>query len=312
MDHQLTDYPTGGPEDWRGRYEPVIEDDRGDGIDGAAITAVIVTWVGGADDLDGSLRSIRSAAERLAEPVEILVVDNGTPTQLADELDDLWDRWIRFGQNLNPSPARNLGVATASADIVAFVDDDGHVAPDYFRAALRYFDDPDVVAIRGRVTALEHPYFTTLATHYDRGPNPVEDALVTEGASFVRRDALIDAGGFPDELLGHEGIALTCRLQRSAGGGRILYVPDVVLRHDYLESWKSFFTKQLRYAENEAAVDDRSPEVAEFMKEYFNRSFPRRNLPPHKLTARTLLRALRAVLQGGARLFHRARNGIDL
>ena len=298
----LNGYPTGDAADWRARYEPVIERELGEPVEDAVFTAVVVTWEGGAASMGDCLSAIARAAENFDQPVEVLVVDNAAPTQLADELAGLWDRWVRFEKNLQLSPARNLGVVLASADIVGFVDDDGLVADDYFTNALPYFDDPDVVAIRGRVAPREHPYFTTLAIHYDRGTSPVDDALVTEGASFVRRQSYVDAGGFPDEIMGHEGIALSYRLQNTRPDGRTLYVPDVVLHHDYLDSWQAFFKKVTGYSDSAQQFTHRSPEVARFMKEFFARSYPRRKLTIKEELARTGLRALRTALRGGVKL----------
>lgn len=303
---KLEGYPTGDAADWKARYAPVIESEHGEPVDEAALTAIVVTWEGSAPHLRECLEAIERAKESFSGTLEVIIVDNAAPATLRDELSGLWDRWIRFQYNLRLSPARNLGVILASAPIVAFVDDDGLVAQDYFAKGLPYFDDPSIVAIRGRVVARDHPYFTTLAKHYDRGEEPIEEALVTEGASFLRRDAYIEAGGFPDEVTGHEGIALSYRLKRSNDEGRTIYAPDVVLHHDFLDSWRAFVKKVVGYEKSEQNYHEYSPDVAAFMDEYLTRSFPHRKLGLRKTLARTGLRTLRTALQKGARLKFRA------
>lgn len=260
-------------------------------------TAVVVIWQGSTSWRE-CLQSLRDAAELVSAAVEIIVVNNGSEHSSSAKDSHLWDGWIDLAENKGPSAARNVGAFMAEGEIVAFVDDDALVAPDYFKAALPYFENPQTLGIRGRLLPLRHPYFTSLATHYDRGPQPIEDALITEGACLIRRRVFIDSGGFPVEIFGHEGIELTGRLQRSEPGGHTLYAPDVVLRHDYLDSWADFFEKVTRCAQNEEELPDRDPHAAQFLKEYFKRSFQRPSLPITRRAARRGLIALRGILQG--------------
>ncbi len=304
--HRLQGTPTGGAAGFRSRYEPLVESEHGQGLPDAAVTAVVVTWEGSAPHLADCLQAVAEAVARASRPVEVLVMDNHGPPTLREDLTGLWHRWIRYNNNLGLNPARNLGVARATAEVIAFIDDDGLVAPDFFDAGLAYFDDPGVQAVRGRVVAREHPYFSSLATHYDRGPEPLDDALVTEGASMVRRQAYLDADGLSDEVVGHEGIELTCRLLSQTDDARVLYAPDMVLHHDYLTSWRAFFRKCWTFGRSEGEAPRRDPEVARFMEEYFQRRFPRPRLPLHRRVARRGLMTLRSVVTTGGLLAARA------
>lgn len=276
---ELTGRPSGDPADWRRRYRPFVASSRGEAVDDPTVTAVVVAW-DGSDQLQECLTSLRRAGRRLDGPLEIIVVDNDAPPRLR-RITDEWDRWIRLTTNLGPAPARNLGAALAGGPLVAFVDDDGLAAPDYFDGALAYFDDEQVIGLRGRVVARDHPLFCAAAGHYDRGPQPCRDALITEGASLVRRTAFVEAGGFADDLYGHEGIDLTRRLESLADDAHTLYAPDVVLRHDYATSWTEFAEKHLRCAVNERSAPHADGEAAEYIREYHRRSFgeSRRSLP---------------------------------
>ena len=52
------------------------------------------------------------------------------------------------------SGARNTGTAVAKAEIVAFLDDDAEAAPDWLERLAALYDDPDVLAVGGRVEPL--------------------------------------------------------------------------------------------------------------------------------------------------------------
>ncbi len=264
------------------------------------ISAIVVFWEE-SPPFGPCLQNLRKAGHRLGDALEIIVVDNGSQRDLADTLTGLWDHWIEISANLGPGHARNIGARVAQAPVIAFVDEDARLDEDYFRNALTYFDDPDVLGIRGRIEPLQHPLFSALATHYHRGPEPVDDALITEGASIVRRSVFVDAGGFPHNVDGHEGIEMTHRLKQLRPDGKTLYVPDVVLHHDYVEGWREFIAKATRHAHNEVDIENRDPEAAKFLDEYFSRTFPGPDLTYLQQIARQLLRAIRFLIQSGAR-----------
>lgn len=265
------------------------------------ISAIVVFWEQ-SPPFGTCLQRLRLAGHRLDDALEIIVVDNGHHGGLDDILHGLWDQWIELPDNRGPGYARNVGARAAEAPLVAFVDEDALVSEDYLENTLTYFQDPDVVGIRGRIRHRNHPLFTTLATHYDQGDERIDDALITEGASIVRRTPFVDAGGFPLDVDGHEGIELTHRLRQVQPEAKTVYAPDVMLHHDYLEGWDDFFKKSTRHARNEVELQQRDPDAAEFLQDYFQRSFPSRQLPPHTALARLGLRALRTALQTLTRL----------
>lgn len=279
---------------WRTNSGVSIRRWLGDPVSTATISVVVVTWQK-APCPRRCLESLQEACSRVDADVEIIVVDNAGDTN-PEAYQGLWDRWVGLSENLGPGPARNLGAEIASGEILAFVDDDGVVDDDYFKNALPYFCDPHIVGIRGRITPVHHHYFSALASHYDRGPDPLEDALITEGASFVRRASFLAVDGFPFGIFGHEGLELTYRLTSLHPQVTTVYCPDVVLHHDYLTGWGEFFRKARRNAKCEERVEHRDPGAAAYLKEYFRRTFPRRRLPPSQEITRQLLRLLRAAL----------------
>ena len=86
-----------------------------------------------------SSNSLPSALGQEEVELEVLVVDDGsqdgTPQRLA-ELDDPRVRCIRLPSSRGAAAARNEGIAVASADWVAFLDDDDFWSPRKLRAQL--------------------------------------------------------------------------------------------------------------------------------------------------------------------------------
>jgi GT2 family glycosyltransferase len=180
------------------------------------------------------------------ETYEVCVVDNGGDVPQGGQC---VDHWVRPSENVGASAGRNLGVAATSAPLLLFLDDDGVVADGTFAAACGAFEqDPTLIAARGRVLPLKHPIYSSIASHYDRGLKSCDDWLVVEGMTAILRNAYREVGGYNPEMFGHEGIELSLRLAERYPEGRIRYLPDMVLRHDFVGSFAELWRKGRRMA----------------------------------------------------------------
>jgi GT2 family glycosyltransferase len=192
------------------------------------------------------------ASLRAADPAPheiIVVVDSNRP--LLERLPSV----LPFGVEMIPSAgrgvsaARNAGVAAATGDLVAFIDDDATAEPDWIREIGQPFDDPDIVAAGGRILPrwedsapiLPPELYWVVGCTYRGHPTtaqPITRPIACNMAA--RREALLDAGGFPVEFgpsgpkpknHSNEEIALAVQLRRRYGRDSIWYTPDAVVWH---------------------------------------------------------------------------------
>ncbi len=303
--------PSGPPEAWRARYEPFIEEllvHRE--VPKARVSVCVVAWRAG-DDLLACARHLRAQEGLGPDDVQLILIDNGELTCSRDALRELFDLEFRMRENVSLSPGRNIAAAWATAPVLASIDDDGLVRPGYLERGLAYFEDPTVFAVRSRIVARRHRYFTALADHYDRGDTVVEDLLVTEGSSLLRRDVLLEVGGFTDRLFGHEGIELCYRVDRAHLEMRVLYAPDVVMAHDYFHTWEKFYRKNFMYAGIGARVGAQDPGLAAFIERERGARHAGAELSRDEAAARHALRVARRILWTGAWLKSRVTTSSD-
>jgi glycosyltransferase involved in cell wall biosynthesis len=294
-------YPSGTAEDWIERYQPLVREvlER-DAPDSPALSVIVVAW-NSAKLVVEALDVIRVAAERCVGPVEIILVDNGGLDSVRSELQARVHQMIRMVGNVRLCRARNLGAARARGPVLVFLDDDGLVQEEHLANVERWFTKQDTCAVRGRLVHKNHRYFTTLAEHYDLGAEALEDCLVTEGNMAIRREAYISAGGFNETLAGNEGVDLTYRLKREDPDAVVLYVPDVVLRHDFMDGWPKFRRKFSHYAGMDRQLTEIDPALGPFLKKYQGTPRPRRRLAADERLARWFLTKLKKRLQRRAR-----------
>jgi GT2 family glycosyltransferase len=219
---------------------------------------IIVTY-----QRDAELRRTLEAVERQTvgrRAMEICVIDNGGAEAVRPDWESRVDAWVEPGENLGCSGGRNEGVRHTSAPILVFVDDDGIPEDDFVESLGDVLDrHADVVAVRGKAVALDHPILTTMAAHYDRGPDEREDLLTLEGAAAIRRDAWEACGGYDVSRAFHEGLELSQRLLATRPEARMMYTPHAVLRHDFFKGLGHFLQK----ARMMAAATNRVKEEAD-------------------------------------------------
>lgn len=296
---ELRGCPSGDAAAWLARYRPLVAEELVHrNLVAPRVSAIVVAWRS-ADRVVGCLEHLRAQQGLSRDELEVILLDNGGLEAARPAFPELVDVELRMARNVGLCPARNLGAALAKAPVISFIDDDGLVAPDYFRNALRHLIDPSIVALRSRIRFKEHRYFTALATHYDRGEQVLDDCLVTEGSSVLKRDTYFAIGGFGDKLSPYEGLDFSFRLRAEHPELRIVYAPDVVMRHDYCDSWRKLFRKSLSYTSSMQLAEDGGPEVAQFLRDYGARRYPR---PRYRLDER-IARALLGAFKDGLRVY---------
>lgn len=282
-------------EEWRARYAPEVKEVLVHRLVPSPKLTVIVVSYRARDYLIECLQHVRGQTVLGDVPFEVLLADSGGIEHLRPRTASLCDVDLRLSDGIPLNAARNAAMAWARGEYVAIVDDDGLVAPTFVEVICRLFEDPRIAAARGRIIPKEHPYFCTLAGHYDRGDAMVDDALLTEGHMAIRRRIYLTSGGFPDAMYGHEGIYLLYRITRMYPSLRVVYAPDLVMRHDYFDSFRKLVWKARKYSTLRETVGGFDPggDFERFLDEFHAREMPKRALTPELLTARALLRALR-------------------
>jgi glycosyltransferase involved in cell wall biosynthesis len=225
---------------------------------------------------DSVLVTLRSLLDMRYAPFEVVVVDNAPDSDatqdavLAAHGEDPRVRYVR-----EPRPglscARNRGLTEASADFVAFTDDDVTADPWWLDGIVRGFHAaPDVACVTGMIATAqlenaEQLYFHLreewgavcerrifdLTQNRDESPlYPYSPGIFGAGANFaVSRSVMKDIGGF-DEALGAGTVSgggedLEIYMRIILSGNRIVYEPSAIVSH-YHRTDLAELTRQMR------------------------------------------------------------------
>jgi len=284
---------------WQERYAHEVRDIVVHNLIPSPKLTIIVVTYRPKEYLIECLQHLRGQTARGAVSYEIMIADSGGCEFLRDRTPALCDIDLRLRDGISLNAARNAAMAFARGEYVAIVDDDGLVDPTFVEVINEMFKDPTVAAFRGRIVPKHHPYFNTLASHYDRGDEIVDDELTTEGHMAIRRRIYLLTGGFPDQLSGHEGIYLVYRLKSMFPGMRSLYVPALIMRHDYYDGVQKLIRKARKYnaIEGQVMAVENSEEFARYFKSATTGKKPTRPLTPELQVARALLDITRFVVR---------------
>jgi glycosyltransferase involved in cell wall biosynthesis len=140
--------------------------------------------------------------------------------------------------------ARNEGVRVAAGEVVLFLDDDMEPAPALVAEHLAGHAAPDVLGVVGAVPLVVPPDAPPIVRYRAGAFSRKLDRLATRrdrlafgdvysGNLSVRRDRLLDAGGYDEafDAYGHEDYELALRLGRD--GGRFVYSADALANQYY-------------------------------------------------------------------------------
>ena len=178
-------------------------------MDSLPVSVVVVSR----DRPDALMRCLNGLAQLDYPEFEIICVAcPAGSAALAGRPDNAHIKAVAFDEP-NISAARNLGIAQAAGEVVAFIDDDAVPEPLWLHHLVAPFAEPDVAATGGYVIGRNGISFQWTARSTDRtgeampldvkGDQPVvlrpqpDRAIKTEGTNMaVRRDILAEMGGF--------------------------------------------------------------------------------------------------------------------
>jgi mycofactocin glycosyltransferase len=176
-------------------------------------------------------------------------------------------RVLRLRTNAGPAVARNAGLGAVQTPLIAFVDTDVRLEPEWLEPLLGHFADERVALVAPRVASA--PGAGPIAAYeqghspLDLGPQPGRIApgtrlsYVPAAAIVVRADALRAIDGFDRGLRFGEDVDAVWRLVES--GWRCRYEPASVVHHRPRGSWRGLIAQRVAYGSSAAPLAKRHP-----------------------------------------------------
>ncbi|HEX2026955.1 MAG TPA: glycosyltransferase [Nitriliruptorales bacterium] len=201
---------------------------------GERVTSIIATR----DRRDTLLTTLQRLTS-MRDPPRVIVVDNGSQDGTVQAVRRAVPQVQVLALEHNEgAAARNRGVALATTDLVAFSDDDSWWADDALPAAVAHFDrHPELGLIAARILVGPEGRLDPACQEMARSPLAPSPGLpgprvlgFLACAAVVRRDAMLQAGGFPQPyVIGGEEQPVA--LELASSGWHLVYVDDVVAHH---------------------------------------------------------------------------------
>ncbi len=191
--------------------------------------------------------SVRTAFAQTLSPLEVLVVDDASSDGSADAAIAAGARVIRLRQRHNAGGARNKGIEEARGNVLAFLDADVEIAPNWLAIVKEVLaSDSSIVAVGGRIFNGQQSVWAELDlllnhSEWISGRARPCTSYPTMAIAY-RRDA-VGHVRFPATNFGEDTFfALAVQVQ----GGRIWYEPRIRIlhKHERLDS-KQFWHRQI-------------------------------------------------------------------
>lgn len=178
------------------------------------------------------LQAVQSIQRQSLPVDDLYVVDDGSSDRSVAVVESAGIRVIRMGSNLGRGAVRARAMEEARHDLVLCCDATNELPSFFLETALRWFDEPAVGAVFGRIS--QSPGGNAVrrwrGRHLYRVTAPQEGvnftaAFATYGA-LLRKSASVQAGGFDCKLRHTEDADLGMRLR--AIGWRVVFDPKLV------------------------------------------------------------------------------------
>lgn len=195
---------------------------------------------------------------------EVIIVDDGSTDGTYEAVSRNGFRVIRT-PNVGLSAARNLGLAAAGGEIVAYIDDDAYPDPHWLKYLAATFLGTDCAGAGG--PNIPPPGDGQTAACVANAPGGPLHVLVSErqaehlpGCNMAfRRNHLLAIGGFdPRFRTAGDDVDICWRIQ--AHGGWLAFSPGAMVWHHRRNSIRAYVRQQKGYGRAEAILEQKWPE----------------------------------------------------
>ncbi len=191
-------------------------------------------------------------AQAYAGSVELVVVDDGSTDQTKDVVARYPEVRLIRQENTGPAGARNRGAREAGGEFLFFTDADCCPQRGWLAGMMQGFDRPDIAVVSGSYgIANPHAWLARIIhaeiIYRHRTLMPQYPRFFGSYNFAVRRAVFEAAGGFNAGYRQASGEDNDLSYRIAAGGGRILFLPDVRVDHYHQESLRRYLREQFRH-----------------------------------------------------------------
>ena len=180
-------------------------------------------------------RAIDSVLRQTHRAIEVIVIDDGS-TDNSAQIAATYGKKIRYlrQSNTGASAARNRGIHEASGTLIAFLDSDDTWHPEKLSRQAALFTTPAIGAVHCAIRVEPADRAETKGIYYPGDKLSLHEVLALRipwpTAMMVRRDVLVEIGGFDETLVASEDWELCIRIAQKY---ILVGIPEVLC--DYQE-----------------------------------------------------------------------------
>ncbi len=201
-------------------------------MNGSPLVSVVIPVHNGEKTIAACLQSVSDSDYR---HFEVIVVDDGSTDRTADRTKAFPCQVVRLRANLGPAAARNKGAEASRGGILFFLDADIVIERSTITRIVQVFNDrPSLSALfcsyhKNTIPTNFASVYKNLLHHYTHQTSREDAATFCGGFGAIRKDALVQLGGFNEDYKHLEDIELGYRLYRA--GHKIRLTKDIQVTH---------------------------------------------------------------------------------